>query len=160
MDGYAGGLNDINRFFDFDTASSSNAMATDAMQSTHETADSTQTAIQDPLKGIINSSDNLALNWGHANHEFSTAAQTLLPDFTVAPYEMETPNTYTHSHTREPVDSLSYNSDFDSAGDGPSSCHYTSGRHAYDQAPAPGQLYDSNAQIALSEQLKDYDGFK
>lgn len=154
MDGYADGLDEIDRFFSLDMASSSNGMATDAMQSTHETADSTQTAIQDPFEGTMDSSDNLALDWGHANHEFSPATQTLLPDLTVAPYEMKNPSTYNHTDTQEPVAFLSYNPDFDGAGDDLFSRHYAPGSHA------PGPLYDLDAQDTHSEQLENFGGFE
>ena len=152
-------------FFDFDMVSSSNGMATDAMQPMHETADSTDTVIQGPLDVMaltMDSPDQLTLNWGLANHvptpatEATLPSYTLFPGMTVAPNQVEISNAHNHDHIKEPVDFVFYDPGFDYAGGDPSSGNGAPGSYTYAQVPVgtPGQFSNFN------EQLESFGGFE
>lgn len=167
MDGYADGFPDIDdsfhdnlddafwvRDFGLDMASSS-----DAMQPTHETADSTPT-IQDQfdvMASITESSDLLAMDWGSTDYLSTPATQTTL---TVAPYEVEKSSTHNSSHAKELEDFLSYDAGDYNPGVYSSSSNWAPGSYTQAQAPAPGPVCNTTVQVALSEQPESSRGFE
>lgn len=165
MDGYADNIPNFDdnyeygdTFFNFDAASSSNVMDMAVMQHTHDAADWIP-SIQDSLDympSIMGSSDNLTPDSRHGGHASAPTGQAI-PGMTVAPYEGETSNTPNHSRTTQPVDFFSYDPGFDNIGEDPYSRNSAPGSYADDQPPAPGPLYDLDAQMAYSEQ-PEYSG--